>query len=158
MENSYKWVEQSCPTCGEAPQKYLGRRGGAAHREGLGVESEIWQCIKCSLVFPNPMPVPVGDAEQHYGAAPDEYFEHHDSEEKLNGAKSRLEQAATLVGGAGKILDIGTGRGESVKAAKQLGWNAVGIETSPQFADYAEKSSGVQIMRKPLDECAFPDK
>ena len=47
-------------------------RGGKFQREGLGEETKIVQCIDCSLIFPNPFPVP-DSLESIYGD-PDEYF------------------------------------------------------------------------------------
>ncbi len=65
VRDGYHWVKKDCPICDIPPTKFLGIRGGAAHREGTGVECEIWACEKCSLIFPNPMPVPVEGANQH---------------------------------------------------------------------------------------------
>jgi len=107
VRDGYRWVAQVCPVCRVPPGKYLGRRGGAAHREGTGVECRIWRCGRCSLVFPNPMPVPE--------------------------------------------------RGEVLVAAREAGWEAVGIDPSPSFAEYAERRSGAEVRREPIERCGFPD-
>lgn len=154
-ENSYQWVAQDCPVCGVPPTKYLGRRGGAAHRQNLGVECEIWECGRCGLVFPNPMPKPIGGLDQHYALPPDDYFQHHDINAKDEYAAVMMRQLAGLRAEKGKLLDIGAGRGEVLRAAKERGWAAVGLETSPTFAEHAAHYSGAEIIRKPLEECQF---
>ena len=47
-------------------------RGGKFQRESLGIESKIVQCLSCSLLYPNPFPIPES-LESIYGD-PDEYF------------------------------------------------------------------------------------
>jgi SAM-dependent methyltransferase len=156
LRDGYCWTPQMCPICHIAPTKYMGRRGGAAHRAGLGVECAIWQCRSCGLLFPHPMPVPVGGLEQHYTLDPDEYFRHHDTTGKVEASRNLMAHAERLTGGKGRVLDIGAGRGELLKAAIEDGWDAVGIEPSPQFAQLAARSSGAEIRCEPVEQCHFP--
>jgi SAM-dependent methyltransferase len=152
----YRWVEQACPLCERPPTKYVGRRGGAAHREGLGVECRVWRCRRCDLLFPNPMPVPVGGLAQHYGMPPDEYFENHDLDAKGRGAEFLLARARELAGGRpGRLLDVGSGRGELLRAARAAGWQATGLDPSERFARYAARYSGAEVRERPIEECAF---
>jgi len=151
----YKWVSQQCPICEKSPTIRMGRRGGTAHRQQLGVESEIWRCKECGLIFPHPMPIPINGVDQHYGVAPDDYFEHHDKQDKANAAAVLLEQAEALIGGKGKLLDIGAGRGDILRAGIEQGWAAVGIEPSKTFAEHAERHSGAEIRREPVEKCGF---
>src|SRR2546423_12580870 len=76
---AYRWLAQACPICEVPPTRLMGRRGGAAHRENLGVECELWRCGKCRLIFPNPMRVPVGGLAQHYRVPPEDYFQRQDT-------------------------------------------------------------------------------
>lgn len=156
-ENSYRWVAQDCPVCEVPPTKRIGRRGGAAHREGLGVECDVWRCGRCGLIFPHPMPVPTGGLEQHYGVLPDDYFQNHDIGTKGIAAAGMLRHAEELTGGRGRLLDIGAGRGELLREAVQGGWTATGIEPSSSFADYAGRYSGAEIKREPIERCGFSD-
>lgn len=155
--DGYRWLAQLCPVCDVPPTKWLGRRGGAAHRQHLGVECQIWRCGRCGLIFPNPMPVPLGGLGQHYAQSADDYFEHHSVDAKRQSALTLLQRGRELTGGRGRLLDIGSGRGELLLAAKQDGWAVVGIEPSANFADYAENNSGVGILRQPVEQCRFPD-
>ena len=156
-DESYRWIRQDCPICEVKPTRLLGRRGGAAHREGLGVECDVWRCDHCGLIFPNPMPIPARGLEQHYGVEPGDYFEHHDVEQKDSGAANLILQAEALIGSKGRLLDVGAGRGETLRAARLAGWEATGIEPSTVFADYAAAHSGLEVLRKPLEECGFAD-
>jgi SAM-dependent methyltransferase len=153
----YEWRLQRCPICEVAPKRRLGRRGGSAHRAHLGVECEIWRCGQCGLIFPNPMPMPLKGVEQHYGVEADEYFEHHQLGDKNLSALGLLTQAEELTRGKGKLLDIGAGRGELLRAARAAGWDVTGIEPSSRFAAYAATYSGASIRSQPVEQCAFPD-
>jgi SAM-dependent methyltransferase len=155
--NEYHWVQQDCPVCEVPPTKFLGRRGGSAHRSGSGVTCDVWRCGQCGLIFPNPMPVPVRGMNQHYTVDADVYFQHHDKDTKQSNALSMLKKASELTGGKGRILDIGTGRGELLKTAIEAGWDCVGIEPSASFAEYAANFSGAKIRREPIEACDFPD-
>jgi 2-polyprenyl-3-methyl-5-hydroxy-6-metoxy-1,4-benzoquinol methylase len=150
----YEWRQQNCPICEVSPIRFIGHRGGQSHREGLGVECEIWRCSKCGLVFPNPMPIPKRGVDQHYERSADDYFQHHDFDSKSENAIGLLNYAETLIGGKGTLLDIGAGRGELVSSATREGWRAVGIEPSTAHADHAARS-GADIRREPLEECGF---
>lgn len=154
---AYRWVRQRCPICQVPPTRRLGRRGGAAHRDRLGLECEIWRCGGCGLIFPDPMPLPAGGAEQHYGMPADEYFHQHDPTEMERSAASLLEKAAALTGVRGRLLDVGSGRGELLRAAKAQGWSAVGIEPSPRFADDASRHSGAEVRRQAIEDSGFAD-
>lgn len=153
----YDWIKVNCPICDLPPTEFVGRRGGAAHRENLGVEAEIWACGKCGLLFANPMPVPVGGLEQHYSVDADQYFEYHKSDVRSETAQILMTEAEELLGRKGKLLDVGTGRGENILCAKERGWEVTGVEPSEGFAAYAEKATGIKIHCSTLENCGFAD-
>lgn len=157
IRDNYFWVKQNCPICESGPTKFVGRRGGRAHRENAGVECDIWRCRDCDLIFPNPMPVPVDGLGQHYDVDADEYFQSHDKDDKLVGAHALIAKAEMLLGGKGKLLDVGIGRGEVLTAATERGWECEGVEPSATFADYAEKRTGSKIWREPIEDSNIPD-
>jgi SAM-dependent methyltransferase len=157
IHDGYYWVKQDCPICDIPPTKLLGVRGGTAHREETGVKCDIWACGKCSLIFPNPMPVPVEGANQHYDNEAEHFFDNHNHDKKDEAAKEMLKQAESLLGRKGRLLDVGAGRGETARRAKLDGWDVIGVEPTASFADFAEKFSGVKIRREPLEKCGFAD-
>lgn len=156
LDTRYCWITQACPICGDLPTRRLGRRGGAAHRLGLGVECVIWMCESCNLLFPNPMPVPIGGCDQHYQAV-DDYFVQHDVLHKERGGAALLRQAQKFLGQCEglRVLDVGCGRGELLRAAVHSGWQAVGIEPSAEFAAFAAQHSGADVRTQVLEECRF---
>jgi SAM-dependent methyltransferase len=103
------------------------------------------------MIFPNPMPVPL-DISQHYDE-PDEYFIHHDTKQKTLYAVGILKCAESIFR-KGRVLDIGAGRGETLRAARDLSWDAIGIEPSIKFADRAREYSGAEVYES-LQDC-FP--
>lgn len=149
---SYNWSKQDCPTCEIPATKFLGKRGGKFHREKFGVETEIWSCGTCGLIFPNPMPYPIKGLRQHYDVGADDYFSSHDKDDRLQGAAALVKKAELLLGRKGRLLDVGVGRGEVLIAASERGWEVEGIEPSETFADYAEKSTGAKIWRESIEE------
>lgn len=157
VRDGYRWVRQDCPTCDSRPSTFVGKRGGGSHRDGLGVEAEIWKCGTCGLLFADPMPVPAGGLSQHYSVDADEYFEGHDKDDKLASAAEIVREAEKLLGRKGKLLDVGTGRGEVVAAARAAGWTVEGVEPSETFADYTEKRTGARIWREPIEKTEIPD-
>jgi len=157
VRDAYRWIPQNCPICEQSQLKQLGRRGGAAHRANAGVECEIWRCSGCGLIFPNPMPVPINGIEQHYNLDADKYFEHHQQDNKQQSARQLMAEAEELIGGKGRLLDIGAGRGELLNVARDAGWHVIGIEPSARFAEYATSVSGLPIRMQPLEDCKFPD-
>ena len=101
------------------------------------------------------MPIPLGGIGQHYHVDADEFFANHDPEEKIKTARLILDDAERMSGGMGKLLEIGAGRGETMKLAHQIGWDVVGTEPSETFAAYAAKVTGRQLYTKPIEECGF---
>ena len=101
------------------------------------------------------MPMPINGLEQHYSVSPQDYFHNHDASDRLEYASLLMQQLQELHIAKGKLLDIGAGRGEVLRVARENGWSVIGIETSPTFADYAARYSGAQIIQAPLNECDF---
>jgi SAM-dependent methyltransferase len=102
------------------------------------------------------MPVPINGLAQHYEVPAGEFFAHHDQQEKFKTARLILEDAERMIGRTGKLLDIGAGRGETLKLALDTGWDAYGIEPSASFAASAQELCGRALYTKPLEECDLP--
>jgi len=154
MKTKFTNIERKlCPCCNSDQTKYLGMRGGKYQREGLGIESKIVQCVNCSVIYPNPFPVPES-LESIYGD-PDEYFSN--KEEWHVRSKNRekiVEEFIKRINKKEKIelLDIGAGRGEFNKAALSFPQvNCTGIEVSEGSILFA-KEHGVELHKKLLIE------
>ncbi|MGF1508228.1 MAG: class I SAM-dependent methyltransferase [Myxococcota bacterium] len=127
----YRMVAKDCPFCGPyGPKGFIGVRGGASHRYRAGVETRVVQCMTCSLYFPDPFPEPL-DAQEMYGD-PEKYFERHDPRAKVAKNLGLLDAFARLLGRSVRsVLDVGSGRGELLEAARSAGIrDVVGLELS----------------------------
>lgn len=60
-------------------------------------------------------------------------------------AKKVLKQARLISPKAIKLLDFGSGKGQFLAVAKELGWNGIGIETERARADFAREKYGVEV-------------
>jgi 2-polyprenyl-3-methyl-5-hydroxy-6-metoxy-1,4-benzoquinol methylase len=61
------------------------------------------------------------------------------------------------IGSPGKILEIGCGRGLLLKAMSQLGHECHGIERSKLAATRAQRTPGISVYAKPLEQCKLPE-
>lgn len=142
-----------CPCCKEKKSKFLGMRGGKYQRDGLGIESKIFQCEICSVIYPNPFPIPesleslYGNPEQYFLGKGD-WYNRAKSYEKIVEKFIKLINKKRNI----KLLDIGSGRGEFVKAALSFPQvNCTGIEVSKGSIDFAKKKK-IKIYYKSLTE------
>jgi SAM-dependent methyltransferase len=142
-----------CPVCGSGNQHVLGYRGGQLHRYGLGITTRIVQCSRCDLVFPNPFPFP-RNAQELYGH-PDEYFAHHNPEQKVDAGRVLIRQVRLLSGSSTPfILDVGSGRGELLYACKLERVGARGLELAEAMSRHAREKYGVEVIQQSIEDYA----
>lgn len=151
--DDYYWKKQDCPICGRPPAQFIGRRGGSSHRLQLGVEARIWRCEKCDLIFPNPMPIPKNGLAQHYDVSPSEYFYAHDEEHKRKSASRLLDELESLTK-TGRLLDVGSGRGELILVARDRGWEVTCVEPSPSFAAVLQ-ARDIDVITSGIEDCSL---
>lgn len=146
--NQFEMRPWSCPTCGPRKTKVLGHRGGRHQRDNQGVETEIVSCTQCGLLFPQPFPVPV-DPQRLYGD-PGKYFVNHDLEAKVARYRELFQEIRTRVGKTQfSLLDIGSGRGDLIHAARLEGCTeAVGLEFSQAMIRFAKERFDVELLDK----------
>jgi len=154
MKFDFRDIE--CPVCGTDDSRTVGYRGGDAHHSVLGERTRIVRCRNCTHQYPNPMPYPVGDLDELYGD-PKDYFSNHDLEKKKSSALEMVRTLEARTGAKGNLLDIGSGRGELLWAARELGWNAVGVEPSRQFAEFGRKHLNINVEFASLEEARLAD-
>lgn len=143
-----------CPTCGTSKKHFVGFRGGVHHRYGLGLESRIVRCGTCSLLFADPFPIPL-ETSTIYGD-PERFFENHDPVEHLEahrGLVRDIVKRATVE--SPRILDVGSGRGELLRAAAEAGLEGtVGLELSTAMVDWAQDHHAVRVLAETVEEHA----
>jgi SAM-dependent methyltransferase len=106
----------------------------------FGIDEVPWpvvRCRRCGLGYLNPRPT-LGEMTRYY---PEAYFGHR------GGLRRRYQrQARYLPSSPGRLLDIGTGRGDFLVAIGDLGWDVEGIEPSAA----AGNPHGLRIHRLPF--------
>jgi SAM-dependent methyltransferase len=113
---------------------------------------KICQCKTCGLIFPDPMP----EYEQPTELYSDiEYFKLHDIENKLSHTKSLLLRLENISGQKGSLLDIASGRGEMVRTAQELGWQANGIDISVAFCKHVKQQYDIDVINADFLEYEF---
>ncbi len=151
----YQWEDNPCPVCESRECIRLGDRGGQAHKHRKGVRCTIVQCRVCSHLYPHPMPM-TDDPNALYHDV-DEYFVNHDPQTKIEKARILLQELERYCNGRGRMLDIGSGRGELLYAASFLGWDPYGVEASAEFTEFAKATYGVQVTQGTLARANYPD-
>jgi len=147
-----------CPTCSVRAFRVLGVRGGPrAHRYGLGIETNIVECTRCGLLFPDPFPVP-RDHDQLY-ADPAKYFENHGESAKIEDYVALAREIRRRTGlTQPRVLDVGSGRGELLVAFRAAGLaNAVGLEFAQAMIDYARETHGIALEKATIEAYAASD-
>jgi 2-polyprenyl-3-methyl-5-hydroxy-6-metoxy-1,4-benzoquinol methylase len=140
--------EGACPLCGGSRRRFVGRRGGLAHREGRGVVTNVVRCGDCGAYYTHPTLVPSSNPYSEEETT--DYFRIHDPERKRQAGRHLAVTAESLLGRKGSILELGCGRGELLEGARDEGWMVCGIEMTPDFAAGAE-TRGVTVERSPVE-------
>ncbi len=103
------------------------------------------RCVQCSFQFYSPRP-----PSEHI----EEYYFGEDFYRKVN-VKSVESVLPLLPEIPGTLLDVGCGVGALVSLANKIGWNAVGVDTSPKAVELAKKELNLDILSDRLENCSF---
>jgi SAM-dependent methyltransferase len=150
--NSITWQpeDRPCPVCNSDEFKRVGARGGRAHRSGIGVETNVVKCRSCHTVYCRPTLIPATNPYAVETAS--DYFSIHDSEQRVLFGEYLAQVAEGITGGPGRMLEIGCGRGELLRGAANRGWEVMGVEMTPGFAELA-RSQGIRVESSPVESC-----
>jgi 2-polyprenyl-3-methyl-5-hydroxy-6-metoxy-1,4-benzoquinol methylase len=115
----------------------LNRAQGFRPQKREGVKTDIFRCRQCGLVFSNPIPVPE-KLGSHYNLSPADYWdkEYLNNKEATALLVNHIKKTVDFTPGL-KALDVGSGFGQYLNAMLNAGFDAYGIEPSPQFCRYA---------------------
>ena len=154
LGNTFRLERIQCPICKMDTAKRIGLRGGKYQRLALGIETTIVRCCSCGLLYPNPFPFPE-DPQRLYGE-PEKYFEYHSITGKIASGKELLEHIRIKTQlDCPFVIDVGSGRGELLKAAKDSGLaKAVGLDFSKAMVEYARGTWGIDVRLESIEEHA----
>ncbi|MBA3323693.1 MAG: methyltransferase domain-containing protein [Pyrinomonadaceae bacterium] len=156
QKSLFRFERIACPVCGSDRSRVVGQRGGAAHHDGIGVQTSIVRCLQCTHLYPDPMPYPARDLDDLYTDT-DAYFVNHNVEEKKRSGDALLREFETRLGGRGRFLDIGCGRGELLWAARASGWEYEGVDASSTYLAWGREHLGVEGRHGTVEDMRFPD-
>jgi 2-polyprenyl-3-methyl-5-hydroxy-6-metoxy-1,4-benzoquinol methylase len=87
-----------------------------------------------------------------YGTV-DDYFAIPIDQSRIDFYTRLATNIADIQNGYGRMLDVGCGRGEFVYAARQIGWDAHGIDPDSHFPEFARRRFGLTTVRSvPLSD------
>jgi len=120
----------TCPICGASRFTELFRQA-----------DESFAHCECGLVFINPRPV-IASVQQTYDS---HYSEHYvaKAEKKLRRAERWVRRIRRTYVSTGRWLDVGCSAGFVVKAAKDQGFEAYGIDLEPAAVRHARNALGL---------------
>ena len=156
LKKAFK-TEVDCLVCGQANAKILGVRG---NREYTGADAQaephlftnVVECRNCGFIYTNPQINGVGFLEAEHYNNPETY----QSDAGENVAQMYLHRVAFIKNfvSQGSLLDVGAGKGEFVAAAAENGFQAIGVEPSPRFCQFAEEHFNATVYNGLLETCA----
>jgi len=155
VRNDWRANDGPCPLCGSARRRVIGRRGGDAHRARRGVETRVVRCCDCGGYYASPTLLPNGNP--YADESSDDYFRLHDAEQRRGIGRRLAATAEALLGRKGTMLELGCGRGDVLRGARDAGWSVCGIEMTPQFADEAE-ARGIEVERSDIESARLLDR
>ncbi len=142
--------DRPCPVCGSTRAKRLGARGGRAHHEGKGAETDIVRCKDCGSTYTHPTLIPKTNPYEKESA--DEYFQIHDETQKILIGEQCMAEAEQILGRTGRVLELGCGRGEFLRGAINRGWTAFGVDMTAEFTKAAQ-THGIAIESSSIEDC-----
>lgn len=152
----YDEAETACIGCGSYNHEIVNVSNQSISEDNKELINPIrrWvRCYECGLTYGNPLPAE-DSLNRYYSLIAKEKFggiygNIDDRFEFLvSMANKRLEKIERYAGGQGSILDIGTGIGVFTGTALDRGWNAEGLEFTPEDCQYAREKFGLILKQE----------
>jgi SAM-dependent methyltransferase len=122
------------------------------------LQDRVVRCTQCGLIYVNPRPAAELTIGSYSDAVDPTFVAQNDSRiaafrKSLKNVLRKLGQS----GGEGRmLLDIGCAGGAFPVAARELGFNAIGVEPSRWMADFARRTYGLDVRDGILKPGMFP--
>jgi SAM-dependent methyltransferase len=147
---------QPCPVCGQTSSRVLHETTYPEH--GYPGPFVVRRCDGCGLLFNSPR-LDLDALGDLYGR--NYYFFQREDSRELNRIVTMHQRTIGLLEGQTierRCIDIGCGRGYFPAVLKHLGWQAGGIEISPDAAQYARGTFSLDVFTGTVEQyAASPD-
>ena len=154
-------VLTNCNICHGSSHKVLHKKSALLDlcgiKKSLNMKSEIYcvRCSNCGLSYLNPMPT-FEELRQYYENDFD-IISNRNNQSYLRGSdyiKNQLVAFEKYVR-RGRLLDIGCGTGNFVFRARELGWEAYGVEVSKRYSDFLRYELRLNVVNTSVEEVNF---
>jgi len=148
-----------CPLCGPCGARVL---AGETRIIGATPPTAVVRCSRCGLLSRDPLPSPreledlySGDTlPRAYEEAVGQAYELGDRKPAPHAA-ARLVDLERLLGGPGRLLDVGAARGVFLGLARSRGWQVEGTELSADAVRSARREFSLDLVRSPVKSAGF---
>ena len=135
---------------------------GSSSNSTLVAFDDSWRvakCADCGLSFVNPRPSEADLAAKYkeWGESDNESDIARIQASTMPPLRAEVKRIVRALGTGGTSLDVGSGAGFFVKMMKDAGWNALGVEPSEAFADYAARQFGVDTVVGTIENADLPE-
>ncbi len=161
MSYSVKYI--SCKICGADTPKFLGFRGNLEYEGALfspgqeHIATSVVKCKKCGFVYTNPFIIINPEEKGSLYTDPQDYASSVCQEDPLKVFSLNLNIIESFIGySKGRLLDIGSGKGEFLAAAGKRGWEVFGVEPSKEFVNFSKDKYGLDNLNPDLKKANFP--
>jgi SAM-dependent methyltransferase len=113
------------------------------------------KCRRCSLLFVNPRVSASAMLAAYAEGADPQYVSQMAS--RVRTFSRSLERIERLKPERGRLLDVGTAAGAFLRAARDAGWDARGIEPNRWLAEWGHRKYGVDIQVGSIDDVPLPE-
>jgi 2-polyprenyl-3-methyl-5-hydroxy-6-metoxy-1,4-benzoquinol methylase len=158
----FSLIHVKCPLCGEDDGRVLYEPwntgidpcGVLSASGGVRGTQRIVKCPHCRLIYVDPRPRPE-EVIRGYSSAKDEVYV--GAAASRQATFRRCVQLGEKYSSRARLLDVGAAAGFFVRAARDAGWDAMGVEPCLWLTDYALRELGISLVPTTLAEAGFPD-
>lgn len=145
-------AQQPCCVCGATRSDLLWTTTWPEH--GYPGDFSMRRCSGCGLLFNSPR---LDDAELGKLYGRNYYFFMRQDARELRRIVPMVQRTVSLVAeriAVKRSLDVGCGRGYLPAVMQKLGWDARGVEISPDAADYGRQRFGLDVFTGTIEQYA----
>lgn len=140
--------ENNCLVCNESDAKVLGVRGnreyhGSDPKAHPHFQTNVMKCLNCNFIYINPLIVGADLLEKEHYSSSESYKTAANSD--IMKMFSKRIQLISKFKSTGKLLDVGSGRGEFLSVCSQNGFEVEGVEPSNGLASYSVDTYNLDI-------------